>query len=106
MPNSEHILCALYVAGHTRDMDAAYINLQVHLLELEGPRLHTLWGIAEGHAENVLALLEAFEVGMVDRQQVEEVLAGAFSLDRVRLLADTHRQARQSAAMRDMVSLN
>jgi len=74
-------------------MDSDYLVEQGCLLGLDDEnRLSQLWKICEEHAESVFDLFEAFEFGVINRQQVEEVLTGRLPIERVRLFLTQYRQ--------------
>ncbi len=84
---------SLFLEAPRYNMDNDYLVEQGCLLGLDDEdRLLQLWKICEEHAESVFDLFEAFEFGVINRQQVEQVLTGKLPIERVRLFMAQYRQ--------------
>lgn len=68
------------VYGH----DELYLASQARILKLDQERLSKLWHVCEQQAKRVLEVFEAFDCEVITRKQVEQVIAGTFSIERVR----------------------
>ena len=93
MPSHEEIWAALLRESPMHNMDDEYLLEQARILGLDQERMRRLWRVCEEHPESVLSLFEAYEVGVITQPQVEQVLAGTWPIERVKLFLTEYRRS-------------
>jgi len=93
MATAQGIWEALIAAAPAYGMDVEYLQSQAQALDLGDSRLEQLWEVCEHYPIAVMDLFAAFEHGVANRADIEQVIAGDMPIERIRLFLAEFQQA-------------